>query len=177
MVAAREREPASPTHRVAPFRTDEKPSPHRAPPTDLPTTRPTRRVAILTVRHGRSRSATARYAGTRTNHLVLDLRQRHAVEHASVTDAEPILRSPQAPQSLDPAATHPGGSAPQMPLEGTPNLGTQPGGQASQLPHRTRRESLAAAIALVLEDRRDDGLRGVPDDAEKELIPVDVRAA
>jgi predicted RNase H-like HicB family nuclease len=39
------------------------------------------------------------------------------------------------------------------------------------------RESLAAAIALVLEDRRDDGLRGVPDDAEKELISVDVRAA
>jgi len=39
------------------------------------------------------------------------------------------------------------------------------------------RESLAAAIALILEDRRDDGLRGVPDDAEKELISVDVRAA
>jgi len=39
------------------------------------------------------------------------------------------------------------------------------------------RESLAAAITLVLEDRRDDGLRGVPDDAEKELISVDVRAA
>ena len=39
------------------------------------------------------------------------------------------------------------------------------------------RESLAAAIALVLEDRRTDGLRGVPDDAEKEVISVDVRAA
>jgi predicted RNase H-like HicB family nuclease len=39
------------------------------------------------------------------------------------------------------------------------------------------RESLAAAIALVLEDRRDDGLRDVPGDAEKELISVDVRAA
>jgi predicted RNase H-like HicB family nuclease len=39
------------------------------------------------------------------------------------------------------------------------------------------RESLAAAIALVLEDRRADGLRGVPDDAEKEIISVDVRAA
>lgn len=39
------------------------------------------------------------------------------------------------------------------------------------------RESLAAAIALVLEDRRADGLRGVPDDAEREVISVDVRAA
>lgn len=39
------------------------------------------------------------------------------------------------------------------------------------------RDSLAAAIALVLEDRRADGLRGVPDDAEKEVILVDVAAA
>ena len=39
------------------------------------------------------------------------------------------------------------------------------------------RASLAAAIALVLEDRRADGLRGVPADAETELISVDVRAA
>ena len=39
------------------------------------------------------------------------------------------------------------------------------------------RESLAEAIALILEDRREDGLRGVPADAERETITVDIRAA
>ena len=39
------------------------------------------------------------------------------------------------------------------------------------------RESLAEAIVLVLEDRRDDGLRGLPPDAERETITVDIRAA
>lgn len=37
------------------------------------------------------------------------------------------------------------------------------------------RESLAAAIALILEDRREDGLRGMPPDAERETITVEVR--
>ena len=37
------------------------------------------------------------------------------------------------------------------------------------------RVSLADAIALILEDRRDDGLRGVPPDAERETIIVDIR--
>jgi predicted RNase H-like HicB family nuclease len=37
------------------------------------------------------------------------------------------------------------------------------------------RQSLADAIALILEDRRDDGLRGVPEDAELETITVDIR--
>ena len=37
------------------------------------------------------------------------------------------------------------------------------------------RESLAEAIALILEDRREDALRGVPPDAERETITVDVR--
>ena len=32
------------------------------------------------------------------------------------------------------------------------------------------RESLAQAIALILEDRREDGLRGVPDDAERGIV-------
>jgi predicted RNase H-like HicB family nuclease len=32
------------------------------------------------------------------------------------------------------------------------------------------RESLAGAIALILEDRREDGLRGVPPEAERETI-------
>jgi predicted RNase H-like HicB family nuclease len=39
------------------------------------------------------------------------------------------------------------------------------------------RESLSSAIALVLEDRREDGLRGVPADAEREVILVEVRGA
>ena len=34
------------------------------------------------------------------------------------------------------------------------------------------RESLAAAIALILEDQREDALRGVPSDAETETILV-----
>jgi predicted RNase H-like HicB family nuclease len=37
------------------------------------------------------------------------------------------------------------------------------------------RASLADAIVLVLEDRRDDGLRGVPADAERETIVVEIR--
>ena len=32
------------------------------------------------------------------------------------------------------------------------------------------RESLAQAIALILEDRREDGLRGVPADAERGTV-------
>lgn len=39
------------------------------------------------------------------------------------------------------------------------------------------RESLAEAIALVLEDRREDGLRGVPPEAERETILVEVPGA
>jgi predicted RNase H-like HicB family nuclease len=39
------------------------------------------------------------------------------------------------------------------------------------------RESLREAIALILLDRRDDGLRGVPPEADQETIVVDVRAA
>lgn len=39
------------------------------------------------------------------------------------------------------------------------------------------RTSLAEAIALILEDRREDGLRGVPSDAERETITVHIRDA
>jgi len=35
------------------------------------------------------------------------------------------------------------------------------------------RASLAAAIALILEDRREDALRGVPADAIKETVVVE----
>jgi predicted RNase H-like HicB family nuclease len=34
------------------------------------------------------------------------------------------------------------------------------------------RRSLIEAIALILEDRRTDGLRGVPADAERETVTV-----
>jgi predicted RNase H-like HicB family nuclease len=34
------------------------------------------------------------------------------------------------------------------------------------------RASLADAIALILEDRREDGLRGVPPEAERETVTV-----
>ena len=33
-------------------------------------------------------------------------------------------------------------------------------------------ESLSAAIALILEDRREDGLRGLPPDAVRETVTV-----
>ncbi|MBY0523044.1 MAG: type II toxin-antitoxin system HicB family antitoxin [Gemmataceae bacterium] len=35
------------------------------------------------------------------------------------------------------------------------------------------RKSLVDAIALILEDRREDGLRGVPDDAIRETVTVE----
>lgn len=34
------------------------------------------------------------------------------------------------------------------------------------------RQSLADAISLILQDRREDGLRGVPPDAERETVIV-----
>jgi predicted RNase H-like HicB family nuclease len=39
------------------------------------------------------------------------------------------------------------------------------------------RASLSEAIVLILEDRREEGLRGVPEAAEREVITVDVQAA
>ena len=35
------------------------------------------------------------------------------------------------------------------------------------------RESLAAAISLILEDRRADGLRGLPPEAEQDTVVVE----
>ena len=34
------------------------------------------------------------------------------------------------------------------------------------------RRSLADAIALILQDRREDGLRGVPPDAERDTVVI-----
>ena len=35
------------------------------------------------------------------------------------------------------------------------------------------RRNLAEAISLILEDRREDGLRGVPDNAIREMVVVE----
>ena len=35
------------------------------------------------------------------------------------------------------------------------------------------RESLAQAISLILEDRREDGLKGVPEDAVREVLTLE----
>src|ERR1041385_7813800 len=52
-----------------------------------------------------------------------------------------------------------------------------PGANGQGRTKEEAKQSLAEAIALILEDRREDGLRGVPAEAEREVISVDVHAA
>lgn len=47
-----------------------------------------------------------------------------------------------------------------------------PGANGQGRTKEQARESLAAAIALILEDHREDALRGLPDDAERETVTV-----
>lgn len=47
-----------------------------------------------------------------------------------------------------------------------------PGANGQGRTKEQARTSLASAIALILEDRREDGLRGVPPDAECETVTV-----
>ena len=47
-----------------------------------------------------------------------------------------------------------------------------PGANGQGKTKEEARENLAAAIALILEDRREDALRGLPDDAERETVSV-----
>jgi predicted RNase H-like HicB family nuclease len=47
-----------------------------------------------------------------------------------------------------------------------------PGANGQGRTKEEARTSLAAAIRLILDDRREDGLRGVPDDAERETVTV-----
>ena len=47
-----------------------------------------------------------------------------------------------------------------------------PGANGQGRTKEEERESLAEAIALILADRREDGLRGVPPDAERETVIV-----
>ena len=51
-----------------------------------------------------------------------------------------------------------------------------PGANGQGRTKEEARKSLADAIVLILEDRREDGLRGVPAGAEREVISVDVHA-
>ena len=48
-----------------------------------------------------------------------------------------------------------------------------PGANGQGLTKEEARRSLASAIALILEDRRADALRGVPSDAERETVVVE----
>ena len=47
-----------------------------------------------------------------------------------------------------------------------------PGANGQGRTKEEARQSLAEAIALILEDRREEGLRGVPPDAERETVIV-----
>ena len=48
-----------------------------------------------------------------------------------------------------------------------------PGANGQGRTKEEARRSLADAIALILEDRRADGLRGVPTDSERETVTVE----
>ena len=48
-----------------------------------------------------------------------------------------------------------------------------PGANGQGHTKQEARESLAAAIALILADRREEGLRAVPPDAERETVTVE----
>ena len=47
-----------------------------------------------------------------------------------------------------------------------------PGANGQGKTREEARQNLADAIALILEDRREDALRGVPDDADKDTVIV-----
>ena len=47
-----------------------------------------------------------------------------------------------------------------------------PGANGQGRTRQEARESLASAIELVLRDRLEDALRGLPDDAERDIVVV-----
>jgi predicted RNase H-like HicB family nuclease len=47
-----------------------------------------------------------------------------------------------------------------------------PGANGQGKTKEEARQSLSEAIALILKDRREDGLRGVPPDADRETVTV-----
>ena len=48
-----------------------------------------------------------------------------------------------------------------------------PGANGQGRTKEEARKSLAEAIELILEDRREDGLRGLPDTAERETVTLE----
>jgi predicted RNase H-like HicB family nuclease len=48
-----------------------------------------------------------------------------------------------------------------------------PGANGQGQTKEEARQNLADAIALILEDRREDALRGMPDDAERETVTLE----
>lgn len=48
-----------------------------------------------------------------------------------------------------------------------------PGANGQGLSKEEARQSLAEAISLILEDRRADAMRGIPDDAERETVTLE----
>jgi predicted RNase H-like HicB family nuclease len=48
-----------------------------------------------------------------------------------------------------------------------------PGANGQGLTRDEARSDLAEAISLILEDRRDDGLSGIPDDAVQDTVTVE----
>ncbi len=48
-----------------------------------------------------------------------------------------------------------------------------PGANGQGRTKEQARQSLSDAIALILEDRREDALRGVPDDVERETVTLE----
>ena len=48
-----------------------------------------------------------------------------------------------------------------------------PGANGQGLTREECRDNLADAIALILEDRREDALRGLPEDALREVVVID----
>lgn len=48
-----------------------------------------------------------------------------------------------------------------------------PGANGQGKTREEARTSLSEAIVLILEDRREDALRGVPDDAERDIVTID----
>ena len=52
-----------------------------------------------------------------------------------------------------------------------------PGANGQGRTKRRRAKAFRTAIALILEDRQEDGLRGVPPEAERETITVEIRGA
>lgn len=48
-----------------------------------------------------------------------------------------------------------------------------PGANGQGKTRQEAKESLSEAVALILEDRREDGLRGVPADAERDVVVIE----